>query len=82
MNTSLTTSTNSQPSTQNSQLIPSSPPAIENPSAWMRDGVSPTEIILATAILTSVCLGGIAGVIIAINGVVRTLVSERGGKSN
>ncbi|WP_082803719.1 hypothetical protein [Anabaena sp. 4-3] len=73
MNNLLSTSTNSQPSIQTSRLIPPSPPAIENPSAWMRDGYSPTEIILATAILSSLLMGGIATVIFAMTGLVKTV---------
>lgn len=73
MNTSVITSTNSQPSTQTSQLTTTSSPTIEQPSAWMRDGYSPTEIILAAAILTSLLMGGIATVIMAMTGLVKTL---------
>ncbi|QLE56200.1 hypothetical protein [Nostoc sp. TCL26-01] len=73
MNNHLKTSPNSQPSTQTSQLIPPSPPAMENPSAWMRDGYSPTEIILAAAILTSLLMGGMASVILAMTGLVKTV---------
>lgn len=73
MNNSLKTSTNSQPSTQTSQLINTSSPTIEQPSAWMRDGYSPTEIILAAAILTSLLMGGVATVIMAMTGLVKTL---------
>jgi hypothetical protein len=40
----------------------------------MRDGYSPTEIILAAAILISLSIGGIASVIVAITGLVKTLV--------
>jgi hypothetical protein len=40
----------------------------------MRDGYSPTEIILAVAILTSLSIGGIASVIVAITGLVKSLV--------
>lgn len=59
---------------QTSQLITTSPTSVENPSAWMRDGYSPTEIILAAAILTSLSMAGMASVIVAITGLVRTLV--------
>ncbi|HIK03563.1 MAG TPA: hypothetical protein IGS40_02420 [Trichormus sp. M33_DOE_039] len=59
-------------STKTAQLISNSP-AIENPSAWIRDGNSPTEIILATAILSSLLMGGIAGVIVAMTGLVKTI---------
>ncbi|MBD2353606.1 hypothetical protein H6G41_03030 [Tolypothrix sp. FACHB-123] len=82
MTTSLQTSTNSQPSTQTSQLITTSSPTIEKPSAWMRDGYSPTEIILATAILTSLCIGGIATVIMSMTELVKTLAPERDNKLN
>ncbi|MEH2139944.1 hypothetical protein [Nostoc sp.] len=74
MKTVLTTPVNSNQTTQTSQLIPASPTSVENPSTWMRDGYSPTEIILASAILTSLLIGGIASVIVAITGLVKTLV--------
>ncbi|MEA5567667.1 hypothetical protein [Anabaena sp. UHCC 0399] len=82
MNILLTTSTNSQPSTQTSRLITTSSPTIEQPSAWMRDGYSPTEIILAAAILTSFLMGGVATVIMAMTGLVKTLAPESDGKPN
>ncbi|BAY22734.1 hypothetical protein NIES2100_24970 [Calothrix sp. NIES-2100] len=82
MNTFLNTSTNSQASTQTSQLVTTSSQTIEKPSAWMRDGYSPTEIILAAAILTSLCLGGVATVIMAMTGLVKTVAPERDGQPN
>ncbi|MEH2077635.1 MAG: hypothetical protein V7K57_25095 [Nostoc sp.] len=75
MKTVVTTAVNSNQTTQTSQLIPASPTSVENPSTWMRDGYSPTEIILASAILTSLSIGGIGSVIVAITGLVKTLVS-------
>lgn len=74
MNTSQTPPTNPNQSTQPMQLIPPSPISIENPSAWMRDGYSPTEILLAAGIITSLSLAGVATVIVAITGLVKTLV--------
>ncbi|MEH2465448.1 hypothetical protein [Nostoc sp.] len=74
MKTALTTPANSNQTTQTLQLIPASPTSVDNPSTWMRDGYSPTEIILAAAILTSLSIGGIASVIVAITGLVKTLV--------
>ncbi|MEH2440738.1 hypothetical protein [Nostoc sp.] len=74
MKTVLTTPVNSNQTTQTSQLIPASSTSLEKPSTWMRDGYSPTEIILAAAILTSLSIGGIASVIVAITGLVKTLV--------
>ncbi|WP_193199360.1 hypothetical protein [Nostoc sp. MG11] len=74
MKTALTTPVNSNQTTQTSQLIPVSSTSLEKPSTWMRDGYSPTEIILAMAILTSLSIGGIATVIVAITGLVKTLV--------
>ncbi|WP_392532323.1 hypothetical protein [Nostoc sp. C117] len=65
---------NANQTTQTSPLIPASPTSVENPSTWMRDGYSPTEIILAAAILTSLSIGGIGTVIVAITGLVKTLV--------
>lgn len=74
MKTTLITPVNANQTTQTSQLISSSPTSLEKPSTWMRDGYSPTEIILATAILTSLSIAGIASVIFAITGLVKTLV--------
>ncbi|MEH2252189.1 hypothetical protein [Nostoc sp.] len=74
MKTALTTPVNANQSTQTSQLISASPTSVENPSTWMRDGYSPTEIILAAAILISFSIGGIVSVIVAITGLVKTLV--------
>ncbi|MDZ8222392.1 hypothetical protein [Nostoc sp. ChiVER01] len=74
MKTALATPVKASQTTQTSQLIPASPTSIENPSTWMRDGYSPTEIILAAAILTSLSIGGIASVIVAITGLIKTLV--------
>ncbi|WP_235622347.1 hypothetical protein [Nostoc sp. PCC 7524] len=82
MNTTLATATKSQPSTQTSQLITTSSPTIEQPSAWMRHGYSPTEIILAAAILTSLLMGGVATVIMAMTGLVKTLAPEIVNQSN
>ncbi|MBD2595852.1 hypothetical protein H6G74_16160 [Nostoc spongiaeforme FACHB-130] len=73
MNTSSSTSTNPQ----TSQLIPVSSSTIENPSAWIRDGYSPTEIILAIAFLSSLLMGGAATLIMAITGLVKTLAPVR-----
>ncbi len=74
MNTYQTTPNNPNQSTQPMQLVPPSPISIENPSAWMRDGYSPTEILLAAGIITSLSLAGVATVIVAITGLVKTLV--------
>lgn len=82
MNPVLTTSTNPQVSTQASQLVTTSSPTIEKPSAWMRDGYSPTEIILAAAILTSLCMGGVTTVIMAMTGLVQTVVPGKDSKPN
>ncbi|MEH2083108.1 MAG: hypothetical protein V7K89_24965 [Nostoc sp.] len=74
MKTALTTPVNSNQTTQTSQSIPALPTSVENSSTWMRDGYSPTEIILAAAFLTSLSIGGIATVIVAITRLVKTLV--------
>ena len=81
MKTALTTPVKSNQTTQTSQLIPASPTSLENPSTWMRDGYSPTEIILAAAILTSLSIGGIASVIVAITALVKTLVRPTSKKT-
>ena len=76
MNTSQTSPTYPNQSTQPMQLVPPSPISIENPSAWMRDGYSPTEILLAAGIITSLSLAGVATVIVAITGLVKTLLQN------
>ena len=81
MKTVLTTPVKANQTTQTSQLIPASPTSIENPSTWMRDGYSPTEIILAAAILTSLSIGEITSVIVAITGLVKTLVRPTSEKT-
>jgi hypothetical protein len=59
MKNSLTNSDLSVPATQPVQVVITNPGSVESPSAWMRYGTSPTEIILATAVV----IGAIAGVI-------------------
>ncbi|MEH2277434.1 MAG: hypothetical protein V7K40_22260 [Nostoc sp.] len=81
MKTALITPVNSNQTSQTSQLIPASPTSVENPSTWMRDGYSPTEIILAAAILTSLSIGGIASVIVAITALVKILVRPTSEKT-
>jgi hypothetical protein len=44
----------------------------------MRDGYSPTEILLAAGIITSLSIAGVATVIVAITGLVKTLVQNPG----
>jgi hypothetical protein len=64
-----TTFDNTNPSVTNPQLTQVSianPTPIEPPSAWMQYGTSPTEIILATAVLVGILLGTIPGIIGAI----------------
>jgi hypothetical protein len=74
MNAYQPTPTNPNQSTQTIELVSPSPISIENPSAWMRDGYSPTEILLAAGIITSLSLAGVAAVIVAITDLVKTLV--------
>ena len=53
---------NTNPSRVNapsSQGVMMNPTPVESPSAWMQYGTSPTEIILATAVV----IGAVAGVI-------------------
>lgn len=59
MANSLITSNSSAPKTQPVQVVITNPGSIEPPSAWMQYGTSPTEIILAIAVV----IGAIAGVI-------------------
>jgi hypothetical protein len=51
MKSSLATSNSSKPSTQPVQVVMKNPSSVESPSAWMQYGTSPTEIILATAVV-------------------------------
>lgn len=82
MSNSLKTSNSSAPRTQPVQVVITNPGSVESPSAWMQYGTSPTEIILATAVV----VGAIAGVIGAIALLVQVLVpvmqanSSRKGK--
>lgn len=50
--------------------VPASP--VENPSAWIQDGTSPTEVILANAVL----IVAISSVIIAIAYLAQVLVGS------
>lgn len=56
--------------TQPTQLVMTNPTPVEPPSAWMQYGTSPTEIILATAVV----VGAIAGVIGSIALLLKVLV--------
>jgi hypothetical protein len=58
------------PNPQHVQVIMTNPTPVEPPSAWMQYGTSPTEIILATAVV----IGAVAGVIWAIALVLQILV--------
>lgn len=66
----LLTSAASKPKTQPVQVVITNPGAIESPSAWMQYGTSPTEIILAIAIL----IGAMTGIIGAIALLLHVLV--------
>ena len=59
MKNTLSTSNPDVLKTQPVQVVVTNPSSVEPPSAWMQYGTSPTEIILATAIV----IGAIAGVI-------------------
>ncbi len=52
--------------------VPTSP--VENPSAWIQDGNSPTEVILANAVL----IMAVSSVIIAIAYLSQVLVGSKG----
>jgi hypothetical protein len=56
--------------TQPTQLVMTNPTPVEPPSAWMQYGTSPTEIILATAVV----VGATAGVIGSIALLLKVLV--------
>jgi hypothetical protein len=58
------------PKTQPEQVVAVNPSVIEPPSAWMQYGTSPTEIILAIAIV----IASLAGMIGAIALLVQVLV--------
>jgi hypothetical protein len=70
MASSLIASNSSAPKTQPVQVVITNSGSIEPPSAWMRYGTSPTEIILATAVV----VGAIASVIGAIALLLQVLV--------
>jgi hypothetical protein len=59
MKNTLATSNSSVLKTQPVQVVVTNPSSVEPPSAWMQYGTSPTEIILAIAVV----IGAIAGVI-------------------
>ncbi|MEH2167902.1 MAG: hypothetical protein V7K41_14740 [Nostoc sp.] len=68
-NTSITTQS-ANPIHQSIQGVVATPNPVESPSAWMQYGTSPTEIILATAIV----IGAVATVIGAIAVLLQVLV--------
>ena len=70
MKSALTNSSSSVPETQPVQVVLTNPGSVESPSAWMQYGTSPTEIILATAVV----IGAIAGVIVSVALLVQVLV--------
>jgi hypothetical protein len=64
------TSNPSMPNIQPAEVVMTNPAPVEPPSAWMQYGTSPTEIILATAVV----IGAIAGVIGSIALLLKVLV--------
>lgn len=68
--TNSASSHSSAPKTQPVQVVITNPGFVEAPSAWMQYGTSPTEIILATAVV----IGAIATVIGAIALLLQVLV--------
>ena len=64
------TSNSSAPKTQPIQEVITNSGSIESPSAWMQYGTSPTEIILATAVV----IGAISGVIVSLAFLLQVLV--------
>ncbi|UBF27147.1 hypothetical protein K9N68_04050 [Kovacikia minuta CCNUW1] len=69
MNNALVTSNSSTFKAQPVQVT-MNPGSVESPSAWMQYGTSPTEIILATAVV----IGAIAGVVVSIAFLLQVLV--------
>jgi hypothetical protein len=70
MKSILETSDSSTLKTHPIQIMITSPSPVEPPSAWMQYGTSPTEIILATAVV----IAAISGVIGAIALLLHVLV--------
>lgn len=70
MKNTLATSNSNSAKPEPIQVVVTNPGAIESPSAWMQYGTSPTEIILAIAIV----IGSLAGMIGAIALLVQVLV--------
>ena len=64
------TSNAALPNAQHTQIVMTNPTSVEPPSAWMQYGTSPTEIILAIAVV----IGAIAGVIGSVALLVQVLV--------
>ncbi|MGI0486480.1 hypothetical protein ACN4EK_13655 [Pantanalinema rosaneae CENA516] len=77
MNSSLSTSNSPVPKAQPVQYVVTHPGSIESPSTWMQYGTSPTEIILATAVV----IGAIAGVIGSLALLLQVLVPVMQGNS-
>ncbi len=77
MKNSLPTSNSTTHKTQPVQVVITNPGSIESPSTWMQYGTSPTEIIVATAIVIS----AIAGVIGSIALLLQVLVPVMQGNS-
>lgn len=66
----VSTSNSSPNNIQPAQIVMTNPTPIESPSAWMQYGTSPTEIILATAVV----IASIASVIGSIAVLLKVLV--------
>jgi hypothetical protein len=64
--------------TQASSVASIIPTSVENPSAWMRYGTSPTEIILATAVVIAAMSGVIGAIALLLHVLVPVMQKDKG----
>jgi hypothetical protein len=80
MKDSLETFHLSTPKTQPAQVVTVSSNPIESPSAWMQYGTSPTEIILATAVVIASIAPVIGSAALLLNALVPVMQSTQPSK--
>lgn len=76
MKDSLENANPSRLNTQPTQLVMTNPTPVEPPSAWMQYGTSPTEIILATAVVVGATAGVIGSIALLLKVVVPVMQSN------
>jgi hypothetical protein len=78
MKSILGTSDSSTYKTHPIQIVITSPNPIEPPSAWMQYGTSPTEIILAIAVVTGANTGIIGAIAVLVHVLVPVMRRDKG----